>query len=479
MSSGEKERSSGSGSSSPRHQTSESNSSGSMQVSMSPGEEQKRSNSRSCSGSGSGSSSPSNCGSSENGSSGSHVSGGGSSKSHHSKGSNADSSGSHSSGGGSTSTGNSDGQHSDGTTSSNSTAPQPRSEPQQQQRGQEQTPCFPGSVRLIPRQRFAFNSPIVYTYDMLKARFHLRLHDAAKSLSISETTLKHVCRKLGVSRWPRRFQNRNFAEPEGASAPARGADPRGSANCNDDDSDDVAPHASEKRKAGQSTPSSLQPRLPHHTSAQVPHVPSFFQQQSMASHQLLATRRQTAAGRQGFTAGVHGAVVGVQMPSLSGREGFGSAAAGAAWRVDTGVSDTLFSCIGTVASSRLNAADAHVDVLAGAGAGPSVSRDRNHLNIFGGAGAATLPVLSLAAPASPRRENLSSESSKRTQSRDLQGRTDAPALNAHWQAHITKEKAKGASLSEVDYHLDLQALDEHTAFPPLSALLAQEGGGDY
>ena len=427
---------------------------------MSPGEEQKRSNSRSGSGSGSGrgsgSGSPSNCGSSsENGSNGSHVSGGGSSKSHNSKGSNSDSNGSHSSGGGSTSTGNSDSQHSDSTTISNSKAPQPRSE-------QQQKNVPPGSVR-NPRQRLAVNSPVVYTYDMLKARFHLRLPDAAKSLGISETTLKNVCRKLGVARWPRRLcsmQNRNLAEtpPEGASA-------------EDDDNDD--PQASEKRKRSpqpeaeqltssnlHSTSSSLQsmswslpPNLIYHPNAHLPHVPSHFQQQSMASHQLLATRRQTATGRQDFIAGVDGAVVGMQMPTLSGREGFGGAAARTAWRVDTGVA---------------------------AGEGPGLSRDRNHLNMFGAAKLPAHPPLgmtvsSLTAPAS--RAKSSPESSTRTQSRDSQGRTDsdAPALNA--QAHITREQ--GASQSEVEYHLDLQALQEHTAFPPLSALLAQGGGGDY
>ena len=212
---------------------------------------------------------------------------------------------------------------------------------------QEQNPSFPSSVRLIPRHRFAFNSPIVYSYDMLKARFHMRLPDAAKSLGISETTLKHVCRKLGIARWPRRFQNKNFAETEGAQA--SGSDPRGSAN-----SDGVADssHSSEKRKrsspaeAGQSTSSRLQPHLPHHTSAQVPHVQSFLQQQSMvsrklvASHQLLATQRQAAAGRGGFMSVVDGSVVGVQMPSLSGQEGVGRTAR-TAWRVDTGVFDTL------------------------------------------------------------------------------------------------------------------------------------------
>jgi hypothetical protein len=308
----------------------------------------------------------------------------------------------------------------------------------------------PSSVR-NPRQRFAVNSPVVYTYDMLKARFHLRLPDAAKSLGISETTLKNVCRKLGVARWPRRLfsqQNRNLAEtpPEGASA---------------EDDDNADPHESEKRKrspqaeTGQLTSSSLQstswslpPHLMHHPNAQ---VPSLFQQQSMASHQLLATRRQTAAGRQDFIAGVDGAVVGMQKPALSDREGFGGAVARTAWHVDTGVA---------------------------VGAGPSLSRGRNHLNMFGAAGVATLPAhlgvtaLSLAALAS--REKSSPESSTWTQSRGLQGRTDAPALNA--QAHITKEQAKGASQSEVDYHLDLQALQEHTAFPPLSALLAQGGG---
>jgi hypothetical protein len=54
---------------------------------------------------------------------------------------------------------------------------------------------------------------------------------------------------------------------------------------------------------------------------------------------------------------------------------------------------------------------------------------------------------------------------------------DAPALNA--QAHTKEqEQVKDASQSEYDYHLDLQALEEHTAFPPLSCLLAQGGGGE-
>ena len=254
----------------------------------------------------------------------------------------------------------------------------------------------------------------------------MRLPDAASSLGISETALKHVCRKLGVARWPRILQtfsqHQKFLEPERASAQARGHDPLGS-SISDTSAPFGAPHASGKRKRsplvdapGQSIPSSLQsassslqPHLPHpFTNAQVLQVPSLFQQGSMGCHQLLATQWQADAGRQGFIVGADGAV-GLQMPSLLGREGFGGAAR-AGRRVDTGVSDTLFSCIRPVASPRFNAANAHVELLAAAGAGPSLSQ------------------------------------------------------------------VKDASQSEYDYHLDLQALEEHTAFPPLSCLLAQGGG---
>ena len=79
------------------------------------------------------------------------------------------------------------------------------------------------------------------------------------------------------------------------------------------------------------------------------------------------------------------------------------------------------------------------------------------MNMFGAAGAAKLPEPLTIVP---------SLATSRAESSPM----DAPALNV--QAH-TKEQAK------VDYHLDLQALEEHTAFPPLSTLLAHSGGGDF
>ena len=65
-----------------------------------------------------------------------------------------------------------------------------------------------GHVRLIPRQPFQLSSPALFTYKKLTTRFHMLLPEAAKSLGISESSLKKVCRKLGVARWPR-WQNRH------------------------------------------------------------------------------------------------------------------------------------------------------------------------------------------------------------------------------------------------------------------------------
>ena len=83
-------------------------------------------------------------------------------------------------------------------------------------------------VRLVPRQRYENNAPVVVDLATLMSRYHMRLPDAAKSLRISETTLKHVCRKLGVARWPRRMMTRETEEGgqgagEGAGAATAGS----------------------------------------------------------------------------------------------------------------------------------------------------------------------------------------------------------------------------------------------------------------
>ena len=102
------------------------------------------------------------------------------------------------------------------------------------------------SVRLVPRQRFENNGPVEVNLSMLTARFHMRLPDAAKSLRISETSLKHVCRQLGVARWPRRMMLRAPPEEDCAGA---GASTAGSRKGRDAaDSEDESPHGSESRK---------------------------------------------------------------------------------------------------------------------------------------------------------------------------------------------------------------------------------------
>ena len=102
------------------------------------------------------------------------------------------------------------------------------------------------SVRLVPRQRFENNGPVEVNLSILTARFHMRLPDAAKSLRISETSLKHVCRQLGVARWPRRMMLRAPPEEDCAGA---GASTAGSRKGRDAaDSEDESPQGSESRK---------------------------------------------------------------------------------------------------------------------------------------------------------------------------------------------------------------------------------------
>ena len=62
-------------------------------------------------------------------------------------------------------------------------------------------------VHVIPRSSsqdaFPTSSPVDVDLETLKSKFGMRLSDAAKSLGISMTSFKQVCRKLGVARWPR------------------------------------------------------------------------------------------------------------------------------------------------------------------------------------------------------------------------------------------------------------------------------------
>ena len=60
--------------------------------------------------------------------------------------------------------------------------------------------------------------PVEVDAVMLRSKFDLRLSDAAKSFGISITSFKHVCRKLGIERWPRRLRPRTAHQMQAASS---------------------------------------------------------------------------------------------------------------------------------------------------------------------------------------------------------------------------------------------------------------------
>jgi hypothetical protein len=63
------------------------------------------------------------------------------------------------------------------------------------------------AVRLRPRRRTwdrnrELQEEVDLTAEALTALFGMRMADAARSLGVSRTTLKIVCRRLGIERWP-------------------------------------------------------------------------------------------------------------------------------------------------------------------------------------------------------------------------------------------------------------------------------------
>lgn len=50
----------------------------------------------------------------------------------------------------------------------------------------------------------AVPAPIEVSYEMLSDNFHLPMFKVAENLGIGATTLKHICRKFGLSEWPYR-----------------------------------------------------------------------------------------------------------------------------------------------------------------------------------------------------------------------------------------------------------------------------------
>jgi len=84
------------------------------------------------------------------------------------------------------------------------------------------------TVVVFPRQSGSSKSAepdggvIEFSLAMLRPKFRMRQADAAKSLGIATSTLKHVCRQLGIERWPWRSQVSSRARPAAAGSVASG-----------------------------------------------------------------------------------------------------------------------------------------------------------------------------------------------------------------------------------------------------------------
>ena len=78
-------------------------------------------------------------------------------------------------------------------------------------------------------------SPLGVTLDQLRVHFDKHLKDAARDLGVGSTTLKRICRRFGINRWPRRSLKSNqqrlamiaAMSPGGAAAAAAAADREG------------------------------------------------------------------------------------------------------------------------------------------------------------------------------------------------------------------------------------------------------------
>jgi DNA-binding MurR/RpiR family transcriptional regulator len=146
----------------------------------------------------------------------------------------------------------------------------------------------PVTVRVVPRSKqdsdstCSTNAAVVLNRETLQSMFHMRLPEAAKRLGVSETTLKQVCRKLGVPRWPRQLKYPTRSNARGGAITKAGThfadSPRSAAyseesSVDDDDKLTAASNKTRKRSAeatGPETGSSARPYLlPFHQSITV------------------------------------------------------------------------------------------------------------------------------------------------------------------------------------------------------------------
>jgi len=58
------------------------------------------------------------------------------------------------------------------------------------------------SGEAAPTEQRDKEKPLAFTYDTISKYFGMRLPQAARALGICGTSLKQICRKLGIERWP-------------------------------------------------------------------------------------------------------------------------------------------------------------------------------------------------------------------------------------------------------------------------------------
>ena len=58
------------------------------------------------------------------------------------------------------------------------------------------------SGEAAPTEQKDKEKPLAFTYDTISKYFGMRLPQAARALGICGTSLKQICRKLGIERWP-------------------------------------------------------------------------------------------------------------------------------------------------------------------------------------------------------------------------------------------------------------------------------------
>jgi hypothetical protein len=99
-----------------------------------------------------------------------------------------------------------------------------------------------GAVSLYPRRKHGgcppakHRTPVTLDYETLESLFDMPQPDAARELGIALTTLKHACRRLGVTRWP---YSRKRATPSARGLASASSQRSASSDCSTTESSTI------------------------------------------------------------------------------------------------------------------------------------------------------------------------------------------------------------------------------------------------